>query len=257
MNINYYQQTILKLTLILTTFLVSDANADTTLVAVASNFSKPMEEIAVGFKQSTGHEALLSFGASGKFVSQISNGAPFDILLSADEKGPQQLEDLGLTVKGSRFTYAMGSLVLWSPKENFIDNAVGILHSDAFSHLAIADPTVAPYGAAAMSFLKERGLLEKVQGKLVYGENISQTFLFVSSGNAELGFVSLSQVIDKGKIGRGSGWILPRGSYPPIRQDAALMRSGEKNPAARALLEFLRSKEAVSIIKSYGYELAN
>ena len=229
--------------------------AASVLVAVAANFSKPMTEIAAEFTKTTGHEAKLSFGSSGKFVSQLENGGPFEVLLSADEKGPRKLEQAGLAVISSHFTYALGKLVLWSAKPGYVDAQGKILSTGDFKHLALADPKLAPYGAAAVELLKNMKLLEKLQPLFVQGENIAQTYQFISTGNAELGFVALSQVIENGKIAKGSGWIVPIDQYAPIRQSAVLMNQGTKNPAAWALLDFLKTPQALATIKKYGYDL--
>jgi molybdate transport system substrate-binding protein len=214
-----------------------------------------MTEIAAEFEKATGHSAKLSFGSSGKFVSQIENGGPFEVLLSADEKSPQKLEQSGLTVPDSQFTYALGKLVLWSAKPGYVDNQGKILTTGGFKHLALADPKLAPYGLAAMEVLKKMGLMEKLQPLFVQGENIAQTYQFISTANAELGFVALSQVIENGKIATGSGWIIPGDYYAPIRQGAVLMKKGAENPAAPALLDYLKSAPALAIIEKYGYDL--
>jgi len=232
------------------------SQAATTLVAVASNFTKPMTEIAEVFEKSTGHSAKLSFGSSGKFVAQIENGAPFDVFLSADEKNPLKLEQTGLAVSGSRFTYAIGTLVLWSAVPGLVDDQGQILGKGGFKHLALADPKLAPYGAAAVEVMQNMGVFDKLQPLFVQGENIAQTHQFISTGNAELGFVALSQVIDNGKIAGGSGWIIPDDRHAPIRQDAVLLKTGAANPVASALLKFLKSPEALAIIRKYGYGLA-
>ena len=228
----------------------------TVLVAVAANFSKPMTEIVSQFEKATGHSAKLSFGSSGKFVSQLENGGPFEVLLSADEKGPEKLEQAGLTVPNSRFVYALGKLVLWSATPNFVDDKGKILMTSNFKHLALADPKVAPYGAAAIDVLKKMKLFEKLQPLFVQGENIAQTYQFISTANAELGFLALSQVIENGKIVGGSSWIIPDNLHAPIRQGAVLMKKGAENPAARALIDYLKSIPALAIIKKYGYDLA-
>ncbi|MGZ5526548.1 MAG: molybdate ABC transporter substrate-binding protein [Methylomonas sp.] len=230
--------------------------AEAVLVAVASNFTKPMTEIAEAFEKSTGHSAKLSFGSSGKFVSQLENGGPFEVFLSADGKNSIKLEQSGLAVAGSRFTYALGKLVLWSATPGLVDDQGQVLSKGGFKHLALADPKLAPYGAAAVEVLKNLNLFDKLQLLFVQGENIAQTHQFISTGNAELGFVALSQVIDNGRIGTGSGWIIPADRYKPIRQDAILLKTGAENPAASALLKFLKSPEALAIIKKYGYDLA-
>lgn len=228
--------------------------ADTTLVAVAANFTKPMTEIAEVFEKISGHTAKLSFGSSGKFVAQIANGAPFEVFLAADDKSPVKLEQEGFVVANSNFTYSIGKLVLWSATANVVDNQGEILTTGGFKHLALADPKLAPYGEAAMEVLKNKNLLDKLQPLFVKGENISQTYQFVSTGNAELGFVALSQVID---TPTGSLWKIPENLYTPLRQNAVLLKKGEDNPAATALLQFLKSPEAQAIIRKYGYGLAD
>jgi len=231
--------------------------AETVLVAVAANFTKPMTEIAEAFEKSTGHSAKLSFGSSGKFVSQIDNGAPFEVFMAADAENAIKLQNAGLAVADTRFTYALGKLVLWSATPGLVDEQGQILNKGGFTHLALADPKLAPYGAAALDVLKNMGLFEKLQPLFVLGENISQTHQFVSTGNAELGFLALSQVIADGKIGSGSGWIVPDDRHAPIRQDAILLSKGVENPAAPALLQFLKAPQAQTIIRKYGYDLAN
>jgi molybdate transport system substrate-binding protein len=216
-----------------------------------------MTDIAELFEKTTGHSAKLSFGSSGKLVAQIENGAPFEVFLAADDKNPSALEHAGLAVANSHFTYSIGKLVLWSATANLVDDQGEILSKGGFKHLAIADPKLAPYGAAAMEILKNKNVLSKLQPLFVQGENINQTYQFVSTGNAELGFVALSQVIDNGKISSGSAWQIPENLYTPLRQDAVLLKKGEGNPAAFALLEFLQSPEAKAIISKYGYGLAN
>jgi molybdate transport system substrate-binding protein len=234
-------------------------HAETTLVAVAANFTKPMNEIAAAFEKSTGHTAKLSFGSSGKFVAQIENDAPFEVFLSADNESPAKLQKDGFAVAKSDFTYAIGKLVLWSASPNVVDDKGLVLSKGGFKHIALADPKLAPYGVAAIEVLKSKKLLEKLILLFVQGENIAQTFQFISTGNAELGFVALSQVIDadKGKIVKGSSWLIPENSYAPLKQDAVLLNKGESNPAAAALLKFLKSEPALAIIKKYGYGLAN
>ena len=229
-------------------------NAAEVQVAVASNFTKPMQAIAEHFARDTGHRATIASGSTGKLYAQIRNGAPFDLLLAADEAVPAKLEREGLGVSGSRFPYAIGTLVLWSSKENYVKDQTA-LTDQPYRHLAIANPKTAPYGAAALATLEKLGQSGSVQGRLVQGENIAQTHQFVASGNAELGFVALSQVVKNGAIGEGSGWIVPASFHPPIRQDAVLLEKGRDNPAAKALLDYLRSRKAAQIIKAYGYSL--
>ena len=246
---------LLTVTALLTVSVIS--KADTTLVAVAANFTKPMTDIAEAFEKTTGHSAKLSFGSSGKFVAQIENGAPFEVFLSADDKAPAKLEQSGFAVANSHFTYAIGKLVLWSATANLVDAQGEILSKGGFKHLALADPKLAPYGAAALEVLKNKNLLNKLQPLFVQGENIAQTYQFVSTGNAELGFVALSQVIDNGKISSSSAWQIPENLYTPLRQEAVLLKKGEDNPAASALMQFLKSPEAKAIVSKYGYGLAN
>lgn len=231
------------------------ASADTVQVAVAANFTAPMQKIAAAFAHDTGHRAMLAFGATGKFYAQIRNGAPFDVLLAADEQTPQRLEGEGQGVAGSRFTYAVGSLVLWSPREGYVDAQGGVLTSGDFRHLAIANPKTAPYGAAALQTLDRLGLRERLQSRFVQGENIAQTHQFVASGNAELGFIALSQVIEDGRIASGSAWRVPADQHQPIRQDALLLVHGRDNPAAQALLDYLKGDSARALIRAYGYEV--
>ena len=224
-------------------------------VAVAANFTAPMQLIAADFEKATGHKAQLSFGATGKFYAQIKNGAPFEVLLAADDETPAKLEKEGLAVNGSRFTYAIGQLALWSAKPGYVDDKGAVLKQGAFDHLALANPKLAPYGAAAVETLTKLGLLGSIESKFVQGENIAQTFQFISTGNAELGFVALSQVYEGGKLKNGSAWIVPSALHTPIRQDAVVLTQGKDNPAAAALLKFLKTDQARAVIKSYGYEL--
>jgi len=202
--------------------------AATTLVAVASDFTKPMTEIAAAFEKTTGHTAKLSFGSSGKAFAQIQSGAPFEVYLSASEKYPLELEESGFAVIDSHFVYAIGKLVLWSATPDYVDGQGEILKTGTFKHIALADPSHAPYGVVAEDVMKSLGVLDKLRPLLVMGENISQTFQFVSTGNAELGFVGLAQVIDvnNGKIGSGSGWIVPDNLHSPFRQMAVLLKTG-------------------------------
>ena len=224
-------------------------------VAVAANFSAPMQRIATEFEKDTGHKALVSTGATGAFYAQIKNGAPFEVFLAADDETPAKLESEGDTVPGSRFTYAMGKLMLWSAQPDFVDSQGAVLKKGQFQHLAIANPKTAPYGAAAMAVLTRLNLLDAVQPKLVTGENIAQAHQFVATGNAELGFVALSQVMENGKLTGGSGWQVPANLYEPIRQDAVILTKGKDQPAAEALMKYLKGDRARAAIKSYGYDL--
>jgi molybdate transport system substrate-binding protein len=229
------------------------AHADTVSVAVAANFTAPMQKIAAAFEADTGHKAELSFGATGKFYAQITHGAPFQVLLSADDTTPARLEREGKAVANSRFTYAIGTLVLWSAQPGTVDAKGDVLKSGDFKHLAIANPKLAPYGAAALQVMEKLGVATALQPRLVQGENIAQTFQFVSTGNAQLGFVALSQVMADGTIRSGSAWQVPASLHEPIRQDAVLLMPGKDSAAASALLTYLRGSKARAIIQSYGY----
>lgn len=223
-------------------------------VAVAANFAGPMKDIAVVFESQTGHKLLLTPGASGKFYAQITNGAPFDVFLSADDETPQKLEKVGKAVQGSRFTYAIGRLILWSPKDNGVADGIDLLKKGDFRFLAIANPRVAPYGIAAVQTMQKIGVLTQLEPKVVQGENISQTHQFVTSGNADVGFVALSQVWQNGKLKSGSGWLVPETYHDALRQDAVLLETGKQSEAAQALMNFLKSDKAREIMTAYGYK---
>ena len=232
------------------------ASADEVQVAVAANFTAPMQKIAADFAQDTGHKAVLSFGATGKFYAQIRNGAPFDVLLAADDETPARLEKEGQGVPGSRFTYAIGKLVLWSARPGFVDDKGEVLRKGDFRHVSVANPKLAPYGAAAIEALTRLGWLSATQPKFVQGESIAQTYQFIATGNAELGFVALSQVLNKeGKLARGSVWAVPNNLYTPIRQDAVILANGKGKPAAVALMKYLKGDKAKAVTNSYGYDL--
>lgn len=233
--------------------LAGAASAEEVQVAVAANFTAPMQVIAAAFENDTGHKARLAFGSSGKFYAQIKNGAPFQVLLSADAETPARLEREGMAVAATRFTYAIGKLALWSAREGMVDSKGEVLKKGGYVHLAIANPKVAPYGAAAIEVLKHLSLLEAVQPRLVQGENIAQTYQFVASGNAELGFVSLSQITKDGKLIHGSAWFVPGNLHAPIRQDAVILTNGKGNTAASALMTYLKSDKAKAVIRAYGY----
>lgn len=231
------------------------ARADEVQVAVAANFAAPFQKIAADFAAATGHTAVPVVGSTGKFHAQVKAGAPFEVLLAADDDTPRKLVEEGLAVKGSAFTYAIGRLVLWSAQPGVVDAQGEVLRKGAFAHLAVANPKLAPYGAAAMETLKALGLSEALAGKVVQGENIAQTFQFVATGNAELGFVALSQVQQPGKPVQGSHWLVPARYHAPILQDAVLLNKGAGKPAAQALLSYLRSDAARAVVQSYGYGL--
>ncbi len=229
----------------------ASAQAGTTNVAVAANFTEPAKEIAGLFKAKTGHEALLSFGASGQFYTQITQDAPFQVFLSADDKRPKDAVAAGLAAADSRFTYAVGKLVLWS-KSLDLAKAEDVLKASAFSKLSIANPAGAPYGAAAVETLKALNLYDSLQPKIVQGNSIAQAFQFVDTGNAELGFVALSQLA---KVTTGSRWMVPQSLYKPILQDAVLLNKGADSAPSKAFLAFLKTPEARAIIEKYGYAL--
>lgn len=227
------------------------AVAGETKVAVAANFTDVAREIAARFKARTGHEATLSFGASGQFYAQIANGAPYEVFLSADVERPQKAEAEGLAVPGSRFTYATGRLVLFSRTPGLVDPRGAVLARGGFDKLAIADPKAAPYGQAAIETLTRLKLYDALRPKIVTGASITQAFQYVQTGAAELGFVALSQVIDqKG----GSRWLVPSTYHAPIEQQAVLLKTGQNSAAAKAFVAFLKSGEAKAIIRRYGYE---
>ncbi len=229
------------------------AQAGEVQVAVAANFAGPLARIGAAFTAATGHVLKVSSGATGKFYSQVINGAPFEVLLAADDETPRKLVDAGLAVPGSAFTYAVGTLVLWSAEPGVVDSQGQVLGSDKLRHVAIANPKTAPYGAAAMQVMQARGLAAALAPKLVTAESIARAYQFVATGNAEIGFVALSQVAVPGKPMTGSYWLVPRELYGEIRQDAVLLKAGEANPAARALLDFLKGDTARQIIQAFGY----
>ncbi len=229
------------------------AHASEVRVAVATNFLQPMRALAADFSAASGHEALVSGGSTGKLHAQVLAGAPFDVLLAADADTPRRLVEEGHGVAGSRFTYAVGRLVLWSAEPGRVDAQGAILASDRYTRLAIANPRLAPYGAAALEVLEARGLLEAVRPRLVTGENIGQAYQFVRTGNAEIGFVALSQVMGPGQEPGGSMWRVPPELHAEIRQDAVLLARGRDNEAARALLAYLRTPAARAKIRSFGY----
>lgn len=231
------------------------AHAAEAQVAVAANFAEPMKAIAAVLQKTSGHTLKISTGASGAFYTQIRNGAPFDVFLSADDERPEMLEKDGLAQPGTRFTYATGKLVLWSVKPGRVDGQGAVLKAADLGKVAFANPKTAPYGAAAVQVLDKLGLKDAVTPKLVQGESIGQTFNFVKTGNADVGFVAMSQVLESGKLKEGSMWVIPQASYDPIRQDAVLLKKGGGNEAAKALLQLLQSPNIKDLIRSYGYDL--
>jgi len=230
----------------------ASALAAETKVAVAANFTEPAKEIAARFEAKTGHKATLSFGASGQFYTQIANGAPYEVFLSADAERPTKAEADGLAVPGTRFTYATGRLVLWSKTPGLIDAKGAVLSSGKFEKLSIADPKAAPYGQAAVETLTKLKLYDTLKPKIVQGSSITQAFQYVQTGAAEVGFVALSQVINEQG---GSRWVVPTSNHTPIDQQAVLLKTGANSEAAKAFLAFLKSKDAKAIIKRYGYEV--
>lgn len=235
--------------------LATSARADEIPVAVAANFTAPFNKIAAEFEKETGHKVIASFGSTGKFYAQIRNGAPFEILLAADDETPAKLVKDNAAVAGSPFSYAIGKLVLWSAKPAVVDAKGEVLRRGGFDHIALADPRLAPYGAAAVEAMKKLGVYDSLAPKVVTGETIAQAYQFVSSGNSLLGFVALSQVLKDGQIA-GSAWIVPADLYTPIRQDAVLLNAGKDKAGPVALLKYLQGAKAQAVIKSYGYELS-
>jgi molybdate transport system substrate-binding protein len=224
-------------------------------VAVAANFTAPMQTIAQAFERDTGHQAILAFGATGNFYAQIRNGAPFEVLLAADDETPTKLIKEGLAVAESRFTYATGRLMLWSLQPGRVDDQGEVLRSGQSQKIAIANPKLAPYGAAAVETLTRLGLWPALQASVVQGDNIAQTYQFIATGNATLGFVAQSQVWKDGKLSRGSAWLVPEHLHAPIRQDAVLLSKGQGQAAAQALMNYLRADKARALIRAHGYQL--
>ncbi len=230
------------------------AEAGEVRVAVAANFTAPMKQIAAMFQADTGHTVQASFGSTGKFYAQIRNGAPYDVFLAADDQTPRRLGSEGYADAASAFTYAQGKLVLWSRNPGTVD-AKGEVLKGSFGKLAIANPKLAPYGLAAQETLQKLGLWDAVQGRLVMGENISQTLQFAATGAADLGFVALSQTLKDGKPVGGSSWVVPQNLYAPIRQDAVILAKPQDRAAAAAFVAYLRGAKARGVIQSYGYAL--
>jgi len=226
------------------------STAEEIRVAAASNFANAITSIAQRFEINTGHKVTLIFGSTGKHYAQIKNGAPFDVFFAADIKRPELLEKEHIALAGSRFTYAIGKLVLWSPTPNYVDSSGKVLEQMKFRHLAIANPKLAPYGKAAVEILQARGIWNAIKGRTVRGENISQAFQFVNSHNAELGFVAYSQIKHPMHPSTGSWWEIPPSLYTPIEQQAVLLK---QNKTARDFLSFIKSNESLEIIRSFGY----
>lgn len=245
---------------VLITFVVylSSVNAmgEQITIAVASNFTNAMRDIVVLFEKETGNKVKVAYGSSGKFFAQIQHHAPFQVFFSADEAKPTALEKAGLAVPGTRFTYAEGTLVLWSSRDDLLDEQANALKEGKFNKLALANPKLAPYGAAAVEVLDKLNLTEVTRSKWVRGENISQTYQFVATGNADLGFVALSQLMKDGEIAKGSYWKIPSDFHQPIRQDAVLLTAGQDSEAARAFLDFVKTDKARAVIRAYGYQMS-
>jgi len=231
------------------------ASAAQAQVAVAANFAEPIKAIAAVLEKATGHTLKISTSASGALYTQINNGAPFDVFLSADPQRPEMLEKSGLAQPGTRFTYATGRLVLWSIKAGRVDDKGAVLKAPNLGKVAYANPKTAPYGAAALQVLNKLGLSAAIAPKLVQGESIGQTFSFVKTGNADVGFVALSQVLEGGRLKDGSVWVVPQTHHDPIRQDAVILKKGADNEAAKALFKLLKSPTTKDLIRSYGYDI--
>lgn len=224
-------------------------------VAVAANFAEPIKAVAAVLEKTTGHTLKITVGATGGLYAQIRNGAPFDVMLAADTRTPAQLETDGLAQPGSRFTYATGKLVLWSADAAKVDAQGAVLKGGGFRKLAIANPKTAPYGAAAVEVMNKLGLAAALTPRLVQGESIGQTYNFAHTGNAEIAFVAMSQVLDGGRLKSGSMWVVPQTLYAPIRQDALLLKRAANNEAAVALMKLLQSANIKTLIRSHGYDI--
>lgn len=248
---------LLKLCSIVLLALARPALADEVQVAVAANFMAPMKAIVTDFEKDTGHKTVVAFGTVGKFYAQLHNGAPFEVLVAADEETPGKLVKDGLALDDTRSVYAIGKLVLWSAKPGLVQTGDAALKKGNFEHLALANPKLAVYGAAAIEVMKRLGVLPSLESRFVLAENITQAYMFVSTGTAELGFVAYSQVVGKDGSGfaSGSAWMVPQELYSPIRQEVIVLTKGKTNPAASALARYLQSPKAKAIIRAYGYEL--
>ena len=245
----------LSLSLCIALWGTASAWAGQAQVAVAANFAEPIKAVAAVLEKTTGHTLAITVGSTGKLYAQIKNGAPFDVLLAADRATPERLEKEGNAVAGTRFTYATGKLVLWSANANRVDNQGQLLKAADLGRVAYASPKLAPYGAAAVQTMEKLGLTATLAPKLVQGESIGQTFTFASTGNADVGFVAMSQVLEGGKLKSGSMWVIPQALYNPISQDAVVMQKSANNEAALALMQLLKSPNIKDLIRSYGYAL--
>ena len=234
--------------------IAANAQAAEIKVAVASNFANVLKEIAVEFQKDTGHQLAITPGATGKFYAQISNGAPFDVFLSADDETPRKLAQEGKAIAASQFTYAIGRLALWSPNPEMVDKNADILKTDKFKFIAIANAKVAPYGQAAVQTMQKLGVLTKIEPRVVQGESISQTYQFVSTGNAQLGFVALSQIFENGKIKTGSAWIVPEEMHEQLKHDAVVLQSCKHMSECQSFMYYLKSEKVKKMMASYGYK---
>lgn len=252
MNLRPRSLPALLLALALPLAMLASARAETITVAVAANFKKPAEEIGTAFKAKTGDDVRYAFGATGQFAAQIRNGAPFDVLLAADDTTAPALAKAGFAAGSTNFVYARGTLILYSTTLPVTRDGADILRDGRFNHVAIANPKTAPYGAAAIEAMRRMGVYDALKPKIVEGSNIGQTFDFAATGNAEVGFVALSQGIGAGK---GQWWVVPQADYAPINQSAIVLKPGEGKPAVRAYLDFLRGAEARTVIEKYGYTI--
>ncbi|WP_353571210.1 molybdate ABC transporter substrate-binding protein [Candidatus Albibeggiatoa sp. nov. BB20] len=249
----YYQLCVFSLSL----FITSNLSAAEITVAVAANFSKTIEEIGQAFAKDTEHTARFSFGPTGKLFAQISNGAPFDLFFAANEKIPKAAIDKGLTVKDSYFVYAQGALALYSASLPVATQKQAVLTQSKYRFIAIANPKTAPYGTQAVNYLKNKGLYDIVKSKLVNGESIAHAFQYVITGNAQLGFVALSHLVDPDSPAQNKGeyWIIPQSDYEPINQAAVMLKRGVNNLAAQAFIDYIKSDKTIEIIEKYGYSI--
>lgn len=227
--------------------------SETLHLAAASNFTLPLREIAQSFEAQSPHKLVVSYGSSGKLYAQIKHGAPFEVFLSADQDKPERLVTEGLADGASRFTYAVGALALWSPNAERFSGSPDDLQVEGVRKIALANPRLAPYGEAALAVIKGLSLQDKLGKRLVYGDNIAQTYQFVHSGNADLGFVSQSQIIQEGEVVQGTAWLIPESMHPAIKQDAVILNKGLKNPASTAFIEYLKAPGSVQTLQAFGY----
>ncbi|MBN2866336.1 MAG: molybdate ABC transporter substrate-binding protein [Thiotrichales bacterium] len=230
--------------------------AEKATVAVAANFTKTIESVNEAFvKKHPEHTIRFSFGPTGKLFAQISNGAPFDAFFAADEKRAQKTIENGLGVDGSYFVYAQGKIALYSAKFPVANEPLTVLKQAKFNHLAIANPKTAPYGDRSQAFLQKMGLYDAVKAKIVNGESIAHAFQYVATGNADIGFVAMSQIVDPQSpiYQKGQYWVVPQADYKPINQGAVITKRGQDNAAIKDFMAFMKTPEAIKIIENYGY----